>query len=325
MGARGDQGRSGQGSGARGSGRPPGRGGGGRGAGGGRQRSSGDGGGERKGAAGGKAGGRRPPGRGKPDAGRRGGGRGTSGKPTIPEDVPRVPRGVWRDIDAATSHGLAPEVARAVSGAAQVAEEEPQRASALLSWAKEVAPRSAAVREALGLHAYRSGDYETAVRELQAYRRISGRQDQNHVLADSLRGSGRTDRIRELVEAMDEGVAPERRLEASMVHAGALADAGDVLRAREILERAGGEPAVAGPAHLRLWYMAAELSVQLGDRRHAAELLEAVLTMDPEFLDAGEWLGELTGEAHPPGGDAGDGRRQSPDDGVAGPGDEGAP
>lgn len=320
MGARGDQGRSGQGSGPRGSGGPPRR----RGAASGRRRPSGDGSGP-KGPAGGKSGGRRPPAGGKPGRGRHGGDRRTSGKPTIPEDVPRVPRGVWRDIDASTSHGLAPEVARAVSGAAQVAEEEPQRASALLSWAKEVAPRSAAVREALGVHAYRSGDYETAARELQAYRRISGRQDQNHVLADSLRGTGRTDRIRELVEAMGEDVAPERRLEASMVHAGALADAGDVLRAREILERAGGEPAVAGAAHLRLWYMAAELSVQLGDRRHAAELLEAVLTMDPDFLDAGEWLGELTGEPHRPGGEAGDGVPESPGGEAAGPGDPDAP
>lgn len=214
-------------------------------------------------------------------------------KPTIPEDVPRVPGPVWRDIDAATAHGLAPEVARAISGAAELAESEPERATALLRWAKETAPRSAAVREALGVDAYRRGDYQTAASELGAYRRISGRQDQNHLLADSLRATGRGDRVRELVEAMGTDVDEERRLEAHLVHAGTLADAGDVLRAREVLERAGGEPRAAGTQHLRLWYLAADLSLELGDRTHAVELLQAVVTLDPDFLDAAERLVEL--------------------------------
>lgn len=218
---------------------------------------------------------------------------GRAQKPPIPEDVPRVAGPVWRDIDAATAPGLAPEVARAVSGAAELAESDPQRATALLGWAKKVAPRSAAVREALGVDAYRRGDFQTAASELGAYRRLSGRQDQNHLLADSLRATGHGDRVRELVEAMGEDVNEERRLEAHLVHAGMLADAGDVLRAREVLERAGGEPRAAGPQHLRLWYLAAELSLELGDRRHAVELLHAVVTLDPDFLDAAERLVEL--------------------------------
>lgn len=219
--------------------------------------------------------------------------RGGTRKPTIPEDVPRVSKPVWRDIDAATAHGLAPEVARAVSGAAELAESDPERATALLRWAKETAPRSAAVREALGVDAYRRGDYQTAASELGAYRRISGRQDQNHLLADSLRATGRGDRVRELVEAMGDDVDEERRLEGHLVHAGTLADAGDVLRAREVLERAGGEPRAAGSQHLRLWYLAADLSLELGDRSHAVELLQAVVTLDPDFLDAAERLVEL--------------------------------
>lgn len=222
-----------------------------------------------------------------------GGTRSRMRKPTIPEDVPRVPGPVWRDIDAATAHGLAPEVARAVSGAAELAEADPERATALLRWAKEVAPRSAAVREALGVDAYRRGDFRAAASELGAYRRLSGRQDQNHLLADSLRATGRGDRVRELVEAMGDEVAEERRLEGHLVHAGMLADAGDALRAREVLERVGGTPTAAGPEHLRLWYLAAELSLELGDQAHAVELLQAVVTLDPDFLDAAERLVEL--------------------------------
>lgn len=241
-----------------------------------------------------RSGGSKPrPGGGKPRAGGGSPGGGRAQKPPIPEDVPRVTGPVWRDIDAATAHGLAPEVARAVSGAAELAESDPDRATALLGWAKAVAPRSAAVREALGVDAYRRGDFQTAASELGAYRRISGRQDQNHLLADSLRATGHGDRVRELVEAMGEDVDEERRLEAHLVHAGMLADAGDVLRAREVLERAGGEPRAAGPQHLRLWYLAAELSLELGDRGRAVELLHAVVTLDPDFLDAAERLVEL--------------------------------
>jgi tetratricopeptide (TPR) repeat protein len=203
---------------------------------------------------------------------------------------------VWRDIDAATAHGLAPEVARAVSAAGELAESDPERARGLLQWAKETAPRSAAVREALGVDAYRQADFEAAARELAAYRRLSGRQDQNHLLADSLRATGRSERIRELVQAMGDDVEEERRFEAHMVHAGALADAGDVLRAREVLDRVGAHPGLAGPHHLRLWYMAAELSLELGDRDRAVELLGAVVAIDPDFLDAADRLAELEGE-----------------------------
>lgn len=285
MGAEGSQDRKGQGHGRHRGGRGP------------ERASRGPAAGKARKKTGAKGGSGAPPSqRGRSQPRRGGDRRDRTAKPVIPRDVPRVPRGVWRDIDAATAHGRAPEVARAVSAASEVADEEPERAAALLAWAKDVAPRSAVVREAVGVHAYRVGDFHTAARELQAYRRLSGRQDQNHLLADSLRATGRGDRVRELVEAMGDDVAEERRLEAKIVHAGALADAGDPLRAREILERAGGEPRAAGPAHLRLWYVAAELSVQLGDRGHAAELLEAVVTIDPDFLDAGGWLAQLRGD-----------------------------
>lgn len=216
-----------------------------------------------------------------------------AGPPAIPPTAPRLPRAAWRDIDAATAHGLAPQVARAVSHAAHTADHDPDHATALLAWAKHVAPRSTTVREALGIHAYRTGDYHTAARELHTYRRISGRQDHNHLLADSLRATGHPHRIRELVEAMGDDIDQQRRLEAKIVHAAALADTGDTLRAREILERAGGQPHTATPTHLRLWYLAAELSLQLHDPHHASELLQAITTIQPDYLDAADQLANL--------------------------------
>src|SRR6266487_5173676 len=57
--------------------------------------------------------------------------------------------------------------------------------------AKELAPRSPAVREVLGIALYGLDQWQDALRELQAYRRMTGRVDQNHLIADSLRGLGR--------------------------------------------------------------------------------------------------------------------------------------
>src|SRR5213078_1196321 len=71
--------------------------------------------------------------------------------------------------------------------------------------AKEMASRSGAVREVLGMALYRSGHYREALRELQAYRRMTGRVDQNHLIADSYRAIGSPEKsldpVRELMRA----------------------------------------------------------------------------------------------------------------------------
>ena len=57
--------------------------------------------------------------------------------------------------------------------------------------AKRLAPRSAAVREVLGLALYGQERWQEALTELKAYKRMTGRADQNHLIADCLRGLGR--------------------------------------------------------------------------------------------------------------------------------------
>lgn len=201
---------------------------------------------------------------------------------------------MFRDIDAATPPGLAPEVARAVAAAGDLMDDDPERATRLLEWAKSVAPRSGAVREALGILGYQQGDYERAARELASYRRLSGRQDQNHLLADSLRATGRADRVRELVHEMGPEVHEERRVEGWLVYAGVVADRDDPVRAQQLLERLELSTGVEAQ-HLRLWYATAEFAERAGNRERAAELLEAVVTVEPDFLDAAEWLARLQG------------------------------
>ncbi len=211
-------------------------------------------------------------------------------KPWIPEDAPRLTGPAWKDVQRAAPPGTAPEVARAITTASEVLDEEPDRARALLDWAKSVAPRSAAVREAIGVAAYRSGDFATAASELSHYRRMSGREDQNHLLADSLRATGRGDRVRELIEAMEGRAQPQRQVEGWIVYAGSLADRGDDLRALAVLERLDLEPDRIEPHHLRLWYLAADLCERLGDDDRAQDYLHAIAAFDAEFLDVAERL-----------------------------------
>src|SRR5439155_466722 len=75
--------------------------------------------------------------------------------------------------------------------------------------AKELAPRSGAVREVLGMALYRAGRFQEALRELQAYRRLTGRLDQNHLIADSHRALGAPDKALEAARAALHARVPE--------------------------------------------------------------------------------------------------------------------
>ncbi len=155
-----------------------------------------------------------------------------------------------------------------------------ERAAALLEWAKGVAPRSAAVREALGIVHYQAGDYAAASSELLTYRRLSARQDQNHLLADTARAAGRAEKADEYVEAMVAArVEPERIAEGLLVLAGARADRGDVDGALRALQRADLDPVQVQPWHPRLWWFAAELNERRGDFDAARDYLEAILAI----------------------------------------------
>lgn len=209
--------------------------------------------------------------------------------------MPRVRRDVHRDLRAAAQPKELDDVVRAVVAARDAVEAgDPARALELLGWAKSVAPRSVVIRETLGIAAYHAGEFETAHRELLAYRRLSNRQDQNHVLADCARALGRYDKVDEYVAAMaGAGVDEERLAEAAIVQAGARADRGDLDGAIAVLERAGLDGADIRHYHARLWYAAGDLWERRGDRERAREYFEAIRAVDEDFLDVEERLGDL--------------------------------
>lgn len=171
---------------------------------------------------------------------------------------------------------------------------EPGQALPFVEWAKQAAPRAAVVREALGITHYQLGDFPAAQRELLAYRRLSGQQDQNHLLADCARAAGRMDNAQAYVEEMlAAGVSGDRAAEGLIVLASAHADRGDLQGGLQILERAGLDPDHVEPWHPRLWYVAGDLYDRIGDSRRARDYFEAILAVDADFPLVTERLAAL--------------------------------
>jgi tetratricopeptide (TPR) repeat protein len=160
--------------------------------------------------------------------------------------------------------------------------------------AKRYASRSAAVREVLGLALYGEERWQEALGELKAYRRISGRVDQNHVMADCLRGMGRPSEAVPLAEEeLRGGVPNEAKAEAVIVAASALADQGRFAEALAFLGRAKTRDDVSETYTLRLWYVKGDILARAGRKQEAAEEFRKVMRHDASAFDAAERLGQL--------------------------------
>lgn len=221
-------------------------------------------------------------------------------KPDIPAEVRSdVPGSVWKELKGTAKDPA--EVAKALTIAGDaMAEGDLERALTYLRWAKSEAGRSSAVREALGIALYHAGDYAGALSELQTYRRLSGRTDQNHLLADCLRATGREPaKVGEAVQEMDpDRDELDRFVEGVIIWASALADAGDVEGGRAVLRQLLEEIEIDVedvPAYaVRLWYVAGDLAERSGAAAQARRWFQRVATVDEDLYDVRERLTHLT-------------------------------
>jgi hypothetical protein len=150
----------------------------------------------------------------------------------------------------------------------------------------EQAPGVAVVRELYGLTLYRLGRWAQAMRELEAYRTLTGSSDQLPVLADTYRALGRYTDVEELWDEL-RAASPAAELvaEGRIVAAGALADQGKLDEAIGLLS-AGVRPTKrARLHHLRMAYALADLYERAGDLPRARDLFRRVADSEPDFVD----------------------------------------
>jgi tetratricopeptide (TPR) repeat protein len=161
--------------------------------------------------------------------------------------------------------------------------------------AKALAPRSAGVREVLGMAYYGVGRWKDAVTELKAYKRISGRNDQNHLIADCYRALGRPEEAVPLADEVlrDRRAPNEAKAEAVIVAASALADRERYGEALALLARAKTREDVSEEYTLRLWYVRGDILAKTGRTDEAAQEFRKIMRHDASAFDAAERLSEL--------------------------------
>ncbi len=161
--------------------------------------------------------------------------------------------------------------------------------------AKELAPRSGAVREVLGIALYRAERFRDALRELQAYRRMTGRLDQNHLIADCYRALGALAKAIDPVrEALKARLPDEVRAEAAIVGASALADLGRFTEALSMLRASPSGDRLSRDFDLRVWYVTGDILERSGRPGEAAEEFQRIVRHDPGAFDAAERLASLS-------------------------------
>jgi tetratricopeptide (TPR) repeat protein len=206
-------------------------------------------------------------------------------EPVVPDDI--HPRDLDRTVRAglrSLSEGLADKIARHLELALTHAR-----------YARALAPRIAVTREAVGVAAYHAGDYQTALAELRAVRRMTGDPSYLPVMADCERGLGRPERALALVRDADaRRLAPAERIELAIVESGARRDRGETRAAVVALQ----VPALRRPEvndwTARLWYAYAAALEADGRIEEAREWFSKVASIDDEGeTDAEEQLERL--------------------------------
>lgn len=217
--------------------------------------------------------------------------------PELPEELAEVQLDaeVRRDL-----RGLRKEVAEDVSrhlvAAGTLLEDDPERALEHARYARSRASRLAVVREAVGLAAYRAGEWSEAIAELRAARRMGGGPGHLPVLADAERALGRPERALELSRGPEaRALNREDSIELLMVVSGARRDLGELDAAVVGLQIPELDPAKPGPWSARLFYAYADALLAAGRRDESIRwFLNAAQADQDELTDATERLGQLS-------------------------------
>lgn len=216
----------------------------------------------------------------------------------LPDDVdPRMLDEETRRELRSLSRETADLVSQHLIMTGRLLDEEPDQALAHARAARALAGRIGVVRQAAGLAAYAAGEWNEALSELRAARRITGRPEHLAVFADCERALGRPERA--LAYGDDPEVptlSQDERVELVIVLAGARRDLGQADAAVLALQDPARRTTAARPWAVRLWYAFADALLDAGREGEAREWFERTAGLDSEGqTDAVDRLLELDG------------------------------
>lgn len=219
-------------------------------------------------------------------------------EPAIPEGVTgyeldRSVRNQLRTLSKENAEG----VAQHLVAAALLLDEDLEASLAHAETAVRRAGRVPAAREALGLVAYRQGDWARALAEFRTARRLSGSSHLLPYMVDAERGLGRLERALDLAASPEAStLSEEDRIELAIVVSGIRRDLGQYDAAVVGLRIPQLQPDSRRPWAARLMYAYADALLAAGDQQGAYEWFSHAAAADGEGVtDASERLGELDG------------------------------
>ncbi len=216
--------------------------------------------------------------------------------PAIPPgvDAKQLAPEIRRELST-LDRATADAVARHLVAAGELLDEDPEAALSHARAARARSGRIAVVREAVGIAAYRCGDWAQALAELRAARRMGSRSPLLALIADCERGLGRPLRAIELARGPEAAqLSGDDADELRIVAAGARADLGQLEQALTVLSTPQLDPARTGSTAARLFYAYAETLLALGRREEALRWFLRAAEADLEGVtDAEDRVAEL--------------------------------
>jgi len=186
--------------------------------------------------------------------------------PAIPPDVEarQLAPDVRREL-ITLDRATADAVARHLLAAGELLDEDPEAALEHARAARARSSRISSVREAVGIAAYRCGDWAQALAEFRAARRMGSKSSLLALIADCERGLGRPERAIELSRGPDAAALEgDDADELRIVAAGARADLGQLEQALNVLATPHPDPNRTGATAARLFYAYADTLLALG-------------------------------------------------------------
>ncbi|GAB3445210.1 tetratricopeptide repeat protein [Phycicoccus ginsengisoli] len=199
-----------------------------------------------------------------------------------------------RTLSKENAEGVAQHL---VMVAALIEAEDYEGAEAHAETAVRRAGRVPAAREALGMVAYRKGEWARALSEFRTVRRLSGSSHLLPLMVDCERGLDRPERALELASSPEaRTLAVEDRVELAIVVSGIRRDLGQLDAALLALEIPQLRGSSRKPWAARLSYAYAEALLALGRREEARDWFAKAVAADDELeTDAADRLAELDG------------------------------